>query len=194
MSSKTEQFLTTYKERLNKVIVGISNKEIESFIDILLQARSKRSMIYFIGNGGSASTASHFTNDLSVGLKNIADPFQAISLCDNVSIITAIGNDYGYEYIFSKQLEPLLKKDDVVVAISASGNSENLIRAINFTKERQAVSVGITAFDGGVLKSISDISVHVPTDIGEYGVAEDAHMMLDHLITSYMAKVIPSEK
>jgi D-sedoheptulose 7-phosphate isomerase len=194
INSEVDQFSTYYKKNLSNIINNISNKEIEDFINILLQTRKKKATVYFIGNGGSASTASHFVNDLSIGLKTLGNPFRAVSLCDNMSVITAIGNDFGYEYIFSKQLEVLLKKGDLVVAISASGNSKNIIQAINTAKDKLSQTVGISAFGGGMLKTISDISVHVPTKEGEYGVAEDAHLMLDHLVTGYLAKYISIEE
>ena len=189
-TNSKEKFSKLYKKNLINVINGVSDREISDFIDILLEARKKKSTIYFIGNGGSASTASHFVNDLSIGTKLSDMPFRAISLCDNQAVITAIANDYGYEYIFSKQLSVLLKDDDVVVAISASGNSSNLIQAFNVSKNKGAITVGISAFDGGKLKEISDLSIHVPTEKGAYGPAEDVHMMLDHLVTSYLIKHI----
>jgi D-sedoheptulose 7-phosphate isomerase len=186
-SNSKEEFSKTYRKKLIEIINNISDEEISNFIDVLLKAREESSTIFFIGNGGSASTASHFVNDLSIGTRSMKKPFCAISLCDNLSVITAIANDYGYEYIFSMQLSVLLKENDVVVAISASGNSPNLIRALDIAKNKGATTVGISAFDGGKLRKFSDISVHVPTECGAYGHAEDVHMMLDHLITGYLA-------
>ncbi len=185
-----EEFFELYKKNLINIINAISDREISEFINVLLEARERGSTVYFIGNGGSASTASHFVNDLSIGVRSSNKPFRAISLCDNQAVITAIANDYGYEYIFSKQLYTLLKEKDVVVAISASGNSKNLIKAINTAKEKKAITVGILAFDGGELKNNVDMSVHVLTPQGMYGQAEDAHMMLDQLITSYLMSFI----
>ncbi len=181
-----ERFSKSYKKNLVNIINGVSDREISDFIDVLLEARRKSATVYFIGNGGSASTASHFVNDLSIGTKSLDRPFRAISLCDNQAVITAIANDYGYEYVFSKQLSVLLKENDVVVAISASGNSPNLIQAFSIAKNKAAVTVGISAFDGGKLKVLADVSVYVPTKKGEYGPAEDVHMMLDHLVTGYL--------
>ena len=111
-NSKIKQFTKSYIDYLNSVLNNISLDEVEKFIDILLSARERGSSIFFIGNGGSASTASHFANDLSIGTRMQERPFRTISLCDNQSVITAIGNDYGYENIFSKQLEILLNKDN----------------------------------------------------------------------------------
>lgn len=185
-----EEYSKAYKKRLISVIDGISDYEISVFIKVLLGAREQGSTIYFIGNGGSASTASHFVNDLMIGTKLPDNPFKAVSLCDNQAVLTAIANDYGYNHVFSKQLSALLREGDVIVAISASGNSQNLLNALNVAKDKGAISVGLSAFDGGKLKEMADISVHVSTEQGEYGPAEDAHMMLDHLVTSYLMKTV----
>ena len=157
-----------------------------------MEARERGSSIFFIGNGGSAATASHFANDIAIGTRTYEKPFRAISLCDNQAVITAIANDDGYEKIFSQQLQVLLKKQDVVIAISASGNSPNLIQAIDIAKKMGAISVGISAFDGGKMKEMVDVSLHVPTEKGEYGPAEDAHMVLDHLVSSYLMRLVRS--
>ena len=193
MLNSKEKFSKFYKKKLISIIESVSNREISKFIDALLSIKRQNNTIYFIGNGGSASTASHFVNDLSIGLKTLNRSFRAISLCDNQSIITAIANDYGYENIFSKQLSILLREGDMVVAISASGNSPNLIKAIELAKKMDAITVRITAFDGGRLKNMVDLLVHVPTDQGDYGPAEDVHMMLDHLISNYLMDAIDIE-
>lgn len=169
---------------------NISLSDIEQFVETLLDARSRGSTIFFIGNGGSAATASHFANDIAIGTRTYDKPFRVISLCDNPSIITAIANDDGYDKIFSQQLRILLKKGDVVVAISASGNSPNLIEAIDLAKKMGNVTVGLSAFDGGKMKEMVDVSVHVPTEKGEYGPAEDAHMVMDHLVSNYLMRFV----
>jgi D-sedoheptulose 7-phosphate isomerase len=189
-SDGIQDFSKLYFERLSSILNSISLSDVEQFVEILLDARSRGSTIFFIGNGGSAVTASHFVNDISIGTKSRNKPFRAISLCDNQAVITAIANDYGYEYIFSQQLAVLLKKDDVVVAISASGNSPNLLKAIDVAKQKGAINVGLTAFDGGKMKVMVDISVHVPTEKGEYGPAEDAHMALGHLVSNYLMRFV----
>ena len=104
--------------------------------------------------------------------------------------MTAIGNDFGYEDIFSRQLRVLGKSGDVVVAISASGNSPNLLKAFDAAKAMGIKTVALTAFDGGKMKSIADEGVHVATGMKEYGPAEDAHMILDHLVAAYLSRVI----
>ena len=189
-NKQIKKFSKSYFTYLTSVLDKISEEEIEAFVTVLLDARERESVVYFIGNGGSAATASHFANDISIGTRCYEKPFRVLSLCDNQAIITAIANDAGYENIFSQQLSVLLKKNDVVVAISASGNSPNLIKAIKTAKDMNAITVGITAFDGGTLKKSVDVSLHVPTEKGEYGPSEDAHMILDHLIGSYLNRYI----
>lgn len=187
-----KEFASEYVKYVNSVIQGIANSKIDEFVSVILNAREKQSTIYFIGNGGSASTASHFANDISIGTREHIKPFRAISLCDNQAITTAIANDDGFDYIFSDQLSVLIKKEDVLVAISASGNSINLINAVAKAKELGATSVGITSFDGGKLKKIVDVSIHIPTGNGEYGPAEDSHLVIDHLVSNYLQRYVKS--
>ena len=189
-SLSINDYSKSYIDYLSTVLNNISLKDIEKFVEVLLEARERESSIFFIGNGGSAATASHFANDIAIGTRTYEKPFRAISLCDNQAVITAIANDDGYKKIFSQQLQVLLKKQDVVVAISASGNSPNLLDAINTAKKMNSVTVGISAFDGGKMKEMVDISVHVPTEKGEYGPAEDAHMVLDHLVSNYLMRLV----
>jgi len=191
-SLSIDDYSKSYIDYLTSVLNSISLSDIEKFIKVLLESRERASSVFFIGNGGSAATASHFANDIAIGSKTDKKPFRAISLCDNQAVITAIANDDGYEEIFSQQLQVLLKKQDVVIAISASGNSPNLIRAIETAKKMSAITVGISAFDGGKMKEMVDVSLHVPTEKGEYGPAEDAHMVLDHLVSSYLMRLVRS--
>jgi len=190
VSDDFKEYSISYIEYLSVVLKSISLFEIEHFLEVLLKARDNESKIYFIGNGGSAATASHFANDIAIGTRAYEKPFSAISLCDNNAVITAIGNDDGFDKIFSQQLKVLLQEGDVVVAISASGNSVNLLNAFDVAKQKGAITVGISGFDGGKLKNKADISVHVPTGKGEYGPAEDAHMVLDHLVSNYLMRFI----
>ena len=189
-SLSIKDYSKSYIDYLSSVLNNISLTDIEKFVEVLLEARERESSIFFIGNGGSAATASHFANDLAIGTRAYEKPFRAISLCDNQAVITAIANDDGYEKIFNQQLEVLLKKQDVVVAISASGNSPNLLKAIDTSKKLSAVTVGISAFNGGKMKEMVDVALHVPTEKGEYGPAEDAHMVLDHLVSSYLTRLV----
>ena len=189
-SLSINDYSKSYIDYLSSVLSNISLTDIEKFVEVLLEARERESSIFFIGNGGSAATASHFANDIAIGTRTYEKPFRAISLCDNQAVITAIANDDGYEKIFSQQLQVLLKKQDVVVAISASGNSPNLLDAIDTAKKMNTITVGISAFDGGKMKEMVDVSLHVPTEKGEYGPAEDAHMVLDHLVSNYLMRFV----
>jgi D-sedoheptulose 7-phosphate isomerase len=183
-------FAGAYLEYLRKVLTDIKVEEIGRFIATLLEARERGATIFFIGNGGSAATASHFANDLSIGTNDYKSPFRAISLTDNVAILTAVGNDFGYEEIFVRQLRVLGKRGDVVIAISASGNSPNLLKAFEFARTAGIKTVAITAFDGGKMKLSADEGIHVPTAPKEYGPAEDAHMILDHLVAAYLMRAV----
>jgi D-sedoheptulose 7-phosphate isomerase len=176
-------FADGYLRYLSQVFKRIDREAVAAFIDALERARADGATVFFCGNGGSAATASHFQNDLT---RWRTDPMRVVSLTDNVAVITALGNDYGYDRIFVMQLEPLLAEGDIVVAISASGNSPNVVQAIEFANERKAVTIALTGFDGGRLGELCEIHVHVPSARGEYGPVEDAHMVLDHLVMSYL--------
>lgn len=179
-------FAQGYLDYLKELFDKLDPDAIAGFIEILLQARERQARIYFIGNGGSAATASHFANDIAIGTRSWTRPFRAISLTDNVAVLTAIGNDYGYAEIFVSQLKALMEPNDVVVAISASGNSPNIVEAVKYANEQGAVTVGLSGFDGGELKQIAKHCVHVPTNRGEYGPVEDIHLILDHLVGSFL--------
>jgi len=183
-------FAGAYIEYLSSVLRGIDAGEVGRFVQTLLDARERGATVYFIGNGGSASTASHFANDLAIGTNSYDKPFRVVSLTDNQAVITALGNDFGYEEVFVRQLRVLGVAGDVVVGISASGNSANLVRTFEYAKSAGIKTVAITAFDGGKMKQMADEGIHVPTAPKEYGPAEDAHMVLDHLVGAYLMRFI----
>ena len=180
-----EKFSDNYLKYLTTLIAKLDRVSIAQFADLLLESREKKTTTFFLGNGGSASTATHFVNDVSLGSRQFEKPFRAISLCDNQAVITAIANDDGYENIFLQQLQTLASPGDTIVCISASGNSKNLIKAIEYATENNIYIVGLTAFDGGYLKENCDLNIHVPTKVGEYGPAEDLHMVICGLVGSY---------
>ena len=181
----SEAFSNKYLKYLSSLISMLDASAIAKFADLLLDSRELGKTTFFLGNGGSASTATHFVNDVSLGSRQFEKPFRAISLCDNQAVITAIANDDGYENIFLQQLQTLAHPGDTIVCISASGNSKNLIKAIEFANKNNIYVVGLTAFDGGYLKENCDLNIHVPTKIGEYGPAEDLHMVVCGLVGSY---------
>lgn len=188
------EFSRRYLSYLSEVLRTIDVQEIAAFARTLLDARERGAAIYFIGNGGSAATSSHFANDLAIGTYATTKPFRAISLCDNNAIVTAIANDFGYEQVFVRQLQVVARPGDVLVAISASGNSPNLLRAFEYAKQHDIRTVAITSFDGGKMKPMADQGVHVPTAPKEYGPAEDAHMILDHLLGAYLMRVVKTQQ
>jgi D-sedoheptulose 7-phosphate isomerase len=187
-------FARAYLRHLGEVLARLDVDAVGAFVDILVAARGRGATVFFCGNGGSAATASHFANDLGIGTRGGDNPFRAMALTDNVAAMTAIANDDGYEALFARQLEVLMRPEDVVVAISASGNSPNVLRAVEFARARGAITVGLTGFDGGRLKDLVGLAVHVPTAQGEYGPVEDAHMVLDHLVASYLIRLVRRER
>ena len=181
----SKKFSDDYLNYIAELISQLDRSHISQFVDHVLGVRDNKQTIFFLGNGGSASTASHFVNDISLGSRQFENPFRAVSLCDNQAVITAIANDDGYENIFLQQLQTQAKPGDSVVCISASGNSQNLVKAVEWSKANGIYTISLTAFDGGYLKKHTDLNIHVPTKIGEYGPAEDLHMVICGLIGSY---------
>jgi D-sedoheptulose 7-phosphate isomerase len=181
------EFARGYLTFLSRLLAQVDVAIIEQIIDAFVAAAERGSAIYFIGNGGSAAIASHFANDLGFGVRAPgAAPFRATSLVENMSVVTALANDEGYANIFVRQLEGLLQPRDVVVALSVSGNSPNIVEAVRYAQEIGAQTIACTGFDGGALREAADISLHVPTRRGEYGPVEDLFMILDHLVYSYL--------
>jgi D-sedoheptulose 7-phosphate isomerase len=162
-------------EILRRIDVGAASEMLKAFEDARIAGKS----IYFCGNGGKAALATEWANDLTIALE-IAPAFRAFSLTDNAPIITAIGNDHGYEEVFSRQVRALAQPGDVVVGLSGSGRSSNVLAAMRAAKEIAALTIGITGSDGGDLKHGVDISVHIPTEPDD-GPIEDAFMALLHM-------------
>jgi len=188
-------FIENYTNKLIEILNNFDKKSITEIQKALEQTILNKSKIYIIGNGGSAATASHMANDLGPGLKlrEIRD-FDVESLSDNSSVCTAIANDIGYDNIFYAQIKNKIKEADLLIAISCSGNSKNIIKAVEYAKKCNTTIIGLTGFEGGQLKKFSDINFHINTDKGEYGLVEDAHMILDHILYSYYISLKPETK
>jgi len=184
------EFSKKYTAYLSSLLDKLDHKSVADFICTLLEARETGKRIFFIGNGGSAATASHFANDIGIGTRTFDKPFKAISLTDNNAVMTAIGNDDGYDHIFLQQLQVQMEDGDIVVAISASGNSENVLKAMDYAKTRNGKTVAIVGFDGGKCAGRADLTLLIETAKGEYGPVEDMHMILDHLVGAYLMRVI----
>ena len=184
-----EAFVRGYFGYLAELLGRFEIQPIVDFINELENARSRGATIFIAGNGGSAATASHMANDIGVDLMkkgNPDRPFRAMSLTDNASVMTAIANDSGYENIFVNQLRIHYRPDDMLVAISASGNSPNVVEAAQWVREHGGRIVTITGFDGGKLKAMADIAIHVSTPKDEFGPVEDLHMIVDHVVANWL--------
>lgn len=188
-SANAEQFARGYINYLSTLLGRLDVAAISAIINELEDARKHHNTIFIVGNGGSAATASHMANDIGMDVLKkgeIDPPFRAFALTDNVSLMTAIANDDGYHNIFVNQLRIYFKPGDKLIAISASGNSPNVVAAAEWISDRGGRVIGFTGFDGGKLKGISDLVVHVDTPKGEYGPVEDIHLVLDHLIANWL--------
>ena len=188
---KIKPFVADYLTRLKLILDDIDSDVISDIVVMLEQTIVNKSRIYIIGNGGSSATASHMVNDLGAGLRrrNIIN-FDVVSLGDNSPVVTAIANDIGYENIFFMQMKGLINPSDIVIAISCSGDSPNIIKAVDYAQGLGCKIIGVTGFNGGYLKAMSDISFHVDAAKNEYGLVEDTHMILDHIIYSYYTQRI----
>lgn len=185
-SMEIKEFTKSYIESLKKLLDSVDESVVEEIVLEIEKLLINKGRLYILGNGGSSATASHMVNDLGAGLRrrNIIN-LDVVSLGDNSPVVTAIANDIGYDNIFYMQMQGLIKPEDVILAISCSGNSPNILKAITYAKECNCKIIGVSGFDGGKLKELSDINFHVDAPKGEYGLVEDVHMILDHIIYSY---------
>jgi D-sedoheptulose 7-phosphate isomerase len=175
--------LGAYFTKVRNALDSIELHEILNVFSILKEVRATRQTLYIAGNGGSASTSQHFSVDLGVGGIERNSVIRSLSLSDNQSAISAIANDRNYREVFSTQLKVLGDKGDVLLVISASGNSVNLIEAVLMAKSLGMITIGLLGFDGGELRLLCDYSILVETDLGEYGIVEDIHLSICHNLT-----------
>lgn len=187
------RYLNDYKKEICRLVDEINPGYLYHITDILLAARLCGSDIFFIGNGGSSANAAHFAEDLAYcSGGSETRPFRAQAL-DNSAGMTAIANDYGFEEIFTRQLKMRLKNNDVVVVLSASGNSPNLVDAVKYANKKGATTIGLLGFDGGELAIQCDTSVVVATAKGAYGPVEAVHVVIIHMICNFLAKYFSEE-
>jgi len=179
-------FTAQYFERLQEAAAKIDPDAFEKIKDVFMDAYKKGKRFYTMGNGGSAAIADHFLCDLSKGTHVAGrSAFKSICLSDNTGLMTAIGNDIGYDQIFSKQLEYNLEPGDVCVMISSSGSSSNVVKACELAKSKGAITVALVGFEGGKLKEMADHVLWVP--IKNYGIAEDVHQSIMHILTQFIS-------
>jgi D-sedoheptulose 7-phosphate isomerase len=167
-----------------KILQSLDPNEIAQAVELVVRAGESGNRIYAIGNGGSASTASHFVNDMGKGASLGREKrFKVIPLTDNVEWMTALSNDLSYEDVYVEQLKNFAEKDDVLLAISGSGNSENVLRAVRYANEVACHTIGFTGYDGGKLKDLVETCVVIHSN--HMGRIEDMHVILQHIICYY---------
>ena len=175
-----------YVDGLDTGLKEVVQQDVEGIANIIFDAYTKCNQVFIMGNGGSASTASHFARDLSIGTAIAGKTrLKVSSLTDNVALITAVANDTDYSFIFLDQLIAHLNKGDIVIGISASGNSPNVLKAIEYARQQGAITIGLVGFGGGQLKELAHKSIIL--SIRDYGIVEDVHLCLAHMI-SYLVK------
>jgi D-sedoheptulose 7-phosphate isomerase len=181
--------IASYISILQTCLDQLPAEAIRGVVDILHEARQQGRQVFIMGNGGSASTATHFVCDLAKNTREDGWPhFKVMGLSDNMALFSAYANDEGYDRVFVGQLANWIQADDVVIGISASGQSANVLRAIEFANQAGATTIAFTGFDGGALKPLSDICLHVRCDSIEQ--VEDIHLMLEHMITKTIREEI----
>ena len=174
-------YISEYLEMEKKTIESLNREELLSVVNAFLDVYEKEGTIYVFGNGGSASTASHMANDYNKGLNEFLDKkFRFVCLKDNVATLMSIANDISYEEVFRMQLRGKLEEKDLVVGISGSGNSMNVINAISYAKEMGVKTVGLCGYEGGKLKALSDVVLHVK--LNNMQIVEDIHLIFNHLL------------
>lgn len=179
--------IRTYINNEADVLNRLDVDAINSALNLLLETMENGNTVFTFGNGGSSATASHFQNDFNKGISEHTEKkFNFLCLNDNVATVMAVANDIGFEEIFRFQLQGHIKPGDVCLAISGSGNSKNVINAVEYAKGQGCRIIGLTGYNGGKLKKISDISLHVP--INSMQITEDIHMIFDHLMMSVFYK------
>lgn len=187
-------FFSEYKNYTQRAIDSVDESSVEGFIDVLHDAWKRDVSIFVIGNGGSAANASHFAQDLAKGTRPTPDfprPIRALSLTDNVAFVSALGNDNGYENVFVEQLRTYCRAGDLIVAISGSGNSPNVLKAVEYAKENGMRAIGVTGFSGGKLRDIVDVQVHVP--LNDMCTSESVHSVIFHYVILQLAERLASE-
>jgi D-sedoheptulose 7-phosphate isomerase len=193
LENEMDENAAAYLQGLRAAIDALPVAKLTRLGDMLYRAHRNDKQVFTLGNGGSASTASHIAADLA---KNTIGPnmrrFRITSLNDNTAILTALANDLGYENVFSEQLQNLVRAGDLLIAVSASGNSPNVVRAIHYARSQSAGVVGILGFDGGQAAELADLAIVVPSF--HYGVVEDVHLIINHILVEHFKTKLAEEQ
>ncbi len=178
---KSIEHVANYLSQVQATVASLAAEPVDAVVKILLEAAHTNHKVFIFGNGGSASTASHMACDLSKNTMVAGAPrFKVIALTDNLPLITAWSNDTAYEHVFAEQLRPLVDAGDVVIGISCSGNSANVINAMKLARQANAKTIAFTGDKGGRLQDTVDLCIKAPSPKIE--VQEDIHLMLEHCI------------
>jgi len=181
-------YSTNYLAELKTALSKIPQEEIAKLTELLAKVCGSEKQVFVFGNGGSAATASHFANDLAKGAISCEGKrFRVLSLSDSIPLMLAWANDSHYDDIFVEQLKNFLNPGDIVIGISGSGNSNNVLKAIEYANEKRGISVGLTGMGGGKLKKLAQIPIVVESN--HMGMVEDVHLTIVHLISYYLGKV-----
>lgn len=181
------QHYKNYTQTVIETLSKIDHNQLESVKNALIEAKQSRKNIYIFGNGGSGGTASHITGDFIKGASyKQTERFRFICLNDNFSAIGAISNDISYDHIFSEQLKNFAEEGDLVIGLSGSGNSKNVIKGLEEGKKKNAKTIAVCGYSGGRIKELADLSIHIP--VNDMEIAEDMHLMVFHMIKQTIIK------
>lgn len=184
-TSSAGRYLAAYTQKLSSAMNAVDDCAVEQAIASISLAAASGNRVYSIGNGGSAAIADHLCCDMTKGTHAHGHPtVDAVSLTANVALYSAIANDFGFASVFSRQLRMLGRRGDVLIAISSSGESENILEAVDEAQRLGMTTIGLSGFAGGKLKDRSDISIHV--NVNNYGIVEDAHQLVMHVMAQYL--------
>lgn len=184
-----KQSLIEYQKKVNNLIDLIDVSELDKIVNVIVTTFRNGKTLYVAGNGGSAATASHMQVDFGFFVRYFTEFRPKVkALTDNSPLITAIGNDNSFDDIFIEQLKGNFQKGDSFIAISASGNSANVIKAADYVNKNGGTSIGFVGFQGGLLKEVCQLSLFTPNPKGEYGPIEDLHMILNHFLVNFLVK------
>jgi D-sedoheptulose 7-phosphate isomerase len=188
-----DEGVTAYLERLQRALARLPRDRIVSLGDTLFRAYCNDKQVFTLGNGGSSSTASHMAADLAKNtIGSNMRRFRVMSLNDNAALVTALANDLGYESVFSEQLVNLIRAGDVLLVLSGSGDSPNVLKAMRYAQRQCAEVVAFLGFEGGEAAKIADLAIVVPSD--DYGVIEDTHLIINHILVDHFRRRLAEAK
>ena len=191
MKKKTEiqNYFKDYRNRIDEILNTVQIEKLVETIELIISTFKTGNTLYVCGNGGSAATATHMQADFSFFTRYFTKFRPKVrALTDNAAMMTAVGNDTSFDDIFVEQLKGHFQRGDILICISASGNSENVLRAASYVNENGGTSIGFVGFEGGKLLNTASISLFTPNPKGDYGPIEDVHMIFNHLIVNYLSK------